>query len=114
MANRPRDVGASVRARLLDRARAEPTDFQELLMRYALERLLYRLSVSPYRERFVGTPAAEFMWLPRGPWRNASQTQHEERELKRAALRQALKEGEDSGKADDSLQGLLDELDRDP
>jgi antitoxin ParD1/3/4 len=36
----------------------------------------------------------------------------EERETKLAALRQALKEGEDSGKADYSLQGLLDELDR--
>lgn len=60
-----------------------------------------------------GTPAAEFMWLPGGPWRNAPPTRHEERELKLAALRRALKEGENSGKADDSLQGLLDELDRD-
>lgn len=48
-----RNVGASVRARLLDRARAEKTDFQILLTRYALERLLYRLSVSDQRERFV-------------------------------------------------------------
>ena len=37
----------------------------------------------------------------------------EERETKLATLRQALKEGEDSGKADYSLQGLLDELDGD-
>jgi hypothetical protein len=36
----------------------------------------------------------------------------EERETRLAALRQALKEGEDSGRADYSLQGLLDELDR--
>lgn len=35
----------------------------------------------------------------------------EERETKLAALRQALKVGEDSGKAEYSLQGLLDELD---
>jgi antitoxin ParD1/3/4 len=35
----------------------------------------------------------------------------EERETQLAVLRQALKEGEDSGKADYSLQGLLDELD---
>ena len=41
-----RNIGASVRARLLDRARAERSDFQILLTRYALERLLYRLSVS--------------------------------------------------------------------
>ena len=48
-----RNVGASVRARLLDRARAERSDFQILLTRYALERLLCRLSVSPYRDRFA-------------------------------------------------------------
>ena len=35
----------------------------------------------------------------------------EEHETKLAALRQALKDGEDSGRADYSLKGLLDELD---
>ncbi|MET3648823.1 hypothetical protein ABIC60_003476 [Phyllobacterium ifriqiyense] len=40
-----KNVGASVRARLLDRSRAERMDFQILLTRYALERLLYRLSL---------------------------------------------------------------------
>ena len=53
MARELRNVGASVRARLLARARAEQTDFQILLTRYALERLLYRLSVSDQREWFV-------------------------------------------------------------
>src|ERR1700687_5465450 len=53
MAREPRNIGASVRARLLDRARAERSDFQVLLTRYALERLLYRLSVSPHRDRFI-------------------------------------------------------------
>lgn len=48
-----RDVGASVRARLLERARAERIDFQLLLTRYVLERILYRLSVSEHRDRFV-------------------------------------------------------------
>ena len=47
------DVGASVRARLLQRARAEGIDFQLLLTRYVFERFLYRLSVSQYRDRFV-------------------------------------------------------------
>jgi len=41
MAHEFRNIGASVRARLLARARAEQTDFQILLTRYALERLLY-------------------------------------------------------------------------
>lgn len=53
MAREVRNIGASVRARLLDRARAEKSDFQILLTRYALERLLYRLSVSNHREQFV-------------------------------------------------------------
>ena len=47
------NVGASVRARLLQRARIENIDFQMLLTRYALERFLYRLSLSDQRERFV-------------------------------------------------------------
>jgi hypothetical protein len=47
MPGEPRNIGASVRARLLDRARAGRLDFQILLTRYALERLLYRLSVCP-------------------------------------------------------------------
>ena len=41
-----RNPGASVRARLLNKARADGVDFQLLLTRYGLERLLYRLSVS--------------------------------------------------------------------
>lgn len=53
MARELRNAGASVRARLLDRARRDGADFQNLLTRYALERLLYRLSISPERDRFV-------------------------------------------------------------
>ena len=36
----------------------------------------------------------------------------EERETRLQALRQALEEGENSGRADYSLAGLIDELDR--
>lgn len=64
MSHEVRNVGASVRARLLARARAEKADYQLLLTRYALERLLYRLSVSPDRERFVLKGALLFVtWL---------------------------------------------------
>ena len=64
----PRDarknVGASVRAKLLDRARKEKTDYQVLLTRYALERLLYRLGISEHRDRFVLKGAMLFItWL---------------------------------------------------
>jgi predicted nucleotidyltransferase component of viral defense system len=53
MAKPVRDIGASVRARLLALSRAKGQALDLLLTRYALERLLYRLSVSPYRDRFV-------------------------------------------------------------
>ena len=69
MAREVRNVGASVRARLLDRARAEKTDFQILLTRYALERLLYRLSVSDQRERFVLKGAMLFATWRDDPFR---------------------------------------------
>jgi predicted nucleotidyltransferase component of viral defense system len=48
-----RNIGASVRQRLLNLARARGQPMDLLLTRYALERLLYRLSLSPHRERFV-------------------------------------------------------------
>jgi predicted nucleotidyltransferase component of viral defense system len=48
-----RNMGASVRARLLNLAEERGQPFDLLLTRYALERLLYRLSTTKYRERFV-------------------------------------------------------------
>lgn len=60
----PKNIGASVRARLLQRSRDERTDFQILLTRYALERLLYRLSRSVHRDRFVLKGAMLFVtWV---------------------------------------------------
>jgi len=53
MARQPRDVGASIRARLLNLAREKGQAFDLLLTRYATERLLYRLSTTPHRDRFV-------------------------------------------------------------
>ena len=48
-----KDLAASVRARLLNRAKAERSDFNGVLVRYALERLLYRLSQSTHSDRFL-------------------------------------------------------------
>ena len=48
-----RNIGASVRARLLERSRNTGEGFQFLLQRYGAERFLHRLGESPYRERFV-------------------------------------------------------------
>jgi len=53
MAREIKNVAASVQARLRNVARETGTDFQILLSRYVLERLLYRLSVSSHRDRFI-------------------------------------------------------------
>ena len=51
--NPPRNLAASVRQRLLDLSRQQREEFQGLLTRYALERLLYRLGQSSYRDTFI-------------------------------------------------------------
>jgi predicted nucleotidyltransferase component of viral defense system len=48
-----RNVGASVRARLQNLSRETGQNFEQILIRYALERLLYRLSASAFADRFV-------------------------------------------------------------
>ena len=53
MSKRIVDVPASIRARLLALARGAGTEFQSVLVRYALERLMYRLSISDQGRRFV-------------------------------------------------------------
>lgn len=46
-------MAASVRARLLNLAHREGVEFNEMLVHFGLERMLYRLSVSRHRERFL-------------------------------------------------------------
>ncbi len=48
-----RNMAASVRARLLNLSRERNQSFELLLTRYVLERLLHRLSMTGYRDRFV-------------------------------------------------------------
>jgi Nucleotidyl transferase AbiEii toxin, Type IV TA system len=48
-----KDRAASVRARLLSIAKATGVDFNQVLVRFALERFLYRLSRSVHADRFV-------------------------------------------------------------
>lgn len=53
MAKAPTNIAKSVKDRLLNIARKEGRAFDVLLVRFALERLLYRLSISAHRDRFV-------------------------------------------------------------
>jgi hypothetical protein len=49
----PGNIPASVRQRLLNRARSDRRPFNELLQYYAMERFLYRLSQSVHADRFI-------------------------------------------------------------
>lgn len=69
-----RNLAASIRDRLLNKARAEKLDFNLLLTRYALERMIYRLSISAERDRFLLKGALLFdLWfdLPHRPTHDA-------------------------------------------
>ena len=48
-----KNIGASVRARLLSLSKANDQSFDLVLTRFAIERLLFRLSRSRYADRFV-------------------------------------------------------------
>jgi hypothetical protein len=68
------NLGASVRARLLNIAKAEKADFNQVLVRYALERFLYRLSKSAHANNFLLKGAMLFnLWydMPHRPTRDA-------------------------------------------
>ncbi len=53
MAKENKNMGASVRARLLNLSRANGQSFDLVLTRFALERLLFRLGQSRHADRFV-------------------------------------------------------------
>ena len=71
---KPGNIGASVRDRLLNKARAEKLDFNLLLTRYALERMLFRMSISNQRDQFLLKGALLFdLWfdVPHRPTHDA-------------------------------------------
>jgi len=59
------NVAASIRAHLKNLAKEQQVSFQHLLTRFALERFLFRLSVSPYKHIFILKGAMLYAaWLP--------------------------------------------------
>ena len=61
---KPTNMAASIRQKLLNFANQTGDDPNVIWTRYAIERLLYRLSVSEFKEEFVLKGAALFMvWL---------------------------------------------------
>lgn len=70
---RPRNVSASVRQRLMNLSRQRGEDYQLVLTRYGLERLLYRLAQSPHADQFILKGAVLFqLWTgqPHRPTRD--------------------------------------------
>ena len=63
------NIAASVRQRLLNLARERRADFQLILIQYAVERLLYRLSRSAHKDRFVLKGAMLFSVWSEEPFR---------------------------------------------
>ena len=58
-----KSTAASIRARLLALAQSKGEDYQRVLGRYAIERFLYRLGQSPYRDKFALKGATLFtLW----------------------------------------------------
>ncbi len=49
----PKNIVASVEARLKNLSKQQGWNYAHILTRYATERFLYRLSISPYRDQFV-------------------------------------------------------------
>lgn len=62
----------SVRQRLTNLARSSGEDVQRVLVRYAIERLLYRMSVSKYAARFVLKGATLFSLWTQAPFRSTA------------------------------------------
>lgn len=69
MKNKTVNLQASVAARLRNIARDRKTNFELVLRRYAIERLLYRLNLSPHRDRFVLKGAMLFAAWTGDPFR---------------------------------------------
>ncbi len=59
-----KDLAASVRVRLLKHAKQHGDDYQRVLTRYAIERLLFRLSQTEASERYVLKGAMLFVTWP--------------------------------------------------
>jgi len=60
----PLNIAASVRQRLLNHAKSQGDDYQRVLTRYAIERLLYRLCQTHARERYILKGAMLFLTWP--------------------------------------------------
>ncbi len=96
-------LAASVKQRLLNRAQQDRVDFNLLLVRYATERLLFRLSVSPFASDFFLKGAMLFVLWKENPHRPTKDMdllfnmQHDRQEIEKAFRQVASLKVEDDG-----------------
>lgn len=111
----PQDLAASVRARLLNTAKAEQTDFNAVLVRYALERFLYRLGQSAHADHFVLKGAMLFnLWyaMPHRPTRDVDLLGFGASDLESIAqtFRQIVSVSEADGMVFDAASVVVEEI----
>ena len=110
MAKDVKNRAASVRARLLTLSKTNGQTFELVLTRFALERLLYRLSLSPHADRFVLKGAMLLMTWLKEPHRGTRDLDFlgfgdPSPDAMLAVFRDILKQGSDDGVQFDT-QGL--------
>jgi predicted nucleotidyltransferase component of viral defense system len=109
------DIAASVRARLLNVAKAQGADFQQVLVRFALERILYRLTQSRHADRFLLKGALLFtLWydMPHRATRDADLLGFGASDLESVArvFREIADIGVDDGIVFDPASVLVEEI----
>ena len=100
----PKDMSASVKARLLNIARERGEEFNLLLIQYGIERLLYRLSQSEHADAFVLKGAILFhLWAdaPHRPTRDVDFLSSGTSEVSR--MEQIIRQVSQTKVADDGL-----------
>jgi predicted nucleotidyltransferase component of viral defense system len=64
MSDTLKNIASSVKQRLVNQGKQRGMEFQRILVLYGMERLLYRLSVSPFADHFILKGASLFsLWL---------------------------------------------------
>ena len=109
------NVAASVRARLLNVAKAQGVDFNQVLVRFALERILYRLTQSQHADRFLLKGALLFtLWydMPHRATRDADLLGFGESDLDAVAetFREIAAVAVDDGIAFDPISVTVEEI----
>jgi hypothetical protein len=107
------NLPASVRQRLLNLAKERRADFQLILIQYGIERLLYRLSRSRYKERFLLKGAMLFSVWSNEPFRPTRDIDLlGQGDSSAAATRKAFEEICRTAVEDDGIQFMADSIER--